>query len=816
MDFRRYVIVLLTALVLPLCGVAQEQQRQIYNQAESDYELGRIEQARALLQDNLQHFEGNLRQSAYRLLALCCMSLDEDEQARYYAEQLVRLNNYYNSADDPARFQDLVRQLKQGITTTITTASSQSESINEAPAPVTIITAEMIEELGYNCNLNQILAAYVPGMTEMTSMDEGVNLSMHGAYAMGQELILIMENGHRLNTRFDNTGPTSYSVSTEKIDHIEVLRGPASSLYGNVAVSAVVNIITKSGMSIDGVKVKYGYGSGGTHRGDLTMGTKFMDADILCWASIYRSDGEVRRLGEGEGYLAASLHPVSEYGDTRLEYFLTDKMYVDGYKDRPAYDVGLTFKLRGFDLMFSRKSFKKVQQLTMSNGGYDYDRYYSVGGIKPGKGTEETHVEAGYTRMLRNVWLKGSLYSDWYTISSYDVEYDSLIRTGPRYDPETFEDITDEEGNKIYVTERMRGGFTFGSYREHTIGGYVRAGGDYRIGGMRGSGLVGAQYEHFSLLSRLGFTGTDFKEVKSGHLEYDDIISAGEEGSLSFFLQDKHYLLPQLILNAGLRYDLKYRQKEGAVKSLSPRLALMYVPHDRFGLKLSYSEAFADLSFYFRYITRMIDEEAGIRPQHLSAVQLTAMGTVPGLHLSYEANLFYNRYTNLLCWETRSSDFDSGRNNGRLTNFGLEGTASYEDRRLSARFTLYWCRDIDGEKYYYNGAKEMVNGVPHLTLNLHGGWKVAEWGRHGLKVYGHAMYMGRRLVYQPTEDTDYYVGGQAAISIGAGYSYGGRLRLTVDCGNLPDTDLYVCGPNYQGAPLFQRGRTVMAAVAWTL
>ena len=99
--------------------------------------------------------------------------------------------------------------------------------------------------------LNQILTAYVPGMTEITAMKETKNLAMHGAYAQGQELILIMENRHRLNTRFNNHGSTDYAISTEKIDHIEVLRGPASSLYGNVAVSAVVNIITKNADDIN-------------------------------------------------------------------------------------------------------------------------------------------------------------------------------------------------------------------------------------------------------------------------------------------------------------------------------------------------------------------------------------------------------------------------------------------------------------------------------------------------------------------------------------------------------------------------------------
>ena len=279
---KLHLIIILIFWLSTLSVHAQENaSRQIFNQAESEFAIGRVEQAIQLLQDNLVGFDGLLKQSAYRLLALCYLSEDRTEEARYYAEQLIKLNNYYNSTDDPARFQELISQLKEGIATTITTASSQSESINEAPGPITIITSEMIEDLGNNKDLGQILAAYVPGIAKITHLNEGDNLSMHGAFSNTQELILVMENGHRLNTRYDNSSTTGYSISTEKIDHIEVLRGPASSLYGNVALSAVVNIITKSGRDVDGVKVKYGYGSFNTHKADLTVGTQFLDADIF-------------------------------------------------------------------------------------------------------------------------------------------------------------------------------------------------------------------------------------------------------------------------------------------------------------------------------------------------------------------------------------------------------------------------------------------------------------------------------------------------------------------------------------------------------
>ena len=262
MNRRRSLSIVVALLLAVLTVSAQDDSpRQMLEQAEEAYQIGRILEAKKLAEDCVKRLDNAQRLSGYRLLSLCCLALDQQDDARRYAELVLEENPYYTpTIDYPPRFVDMINDIKQGLTTTISTASNQSESVNEAPVPITIITAEMIEELGYNKNLNQILAAYVPGMAELasTSIRPGENLAMHGAYAYGQELILIMENGHRLNNHTTNIGTTGYSISLEKIDHIEVLRGPASSLYGNVALSAVVNIITKSGRDINGIKARYG------------------------------------------------------------------------------------------------------------------------------------------------------------------------------------------------------------------------------------------------------------------------------------------------------------------------------------------------------------------------------------------------------------------------------------------------------------------------------------------------------------------------------------------------------------------------------
>lgn len=784
--------------------------RQIYEQAEAEYQIGRIQVAKNMLEGCVHSLSSSNRLSGYRLLSLCCLALDDFEGARMYAELVLQENPYYTpTIDYPPRFIDLINEIKQGAT--ITTASSQSESVNEAPVPITIITAEMIEELGYNKNLNQILAAYVPGMTEVVAYDPGENLAMHGAYANDQELILIMENGHRLNNRVKNLGVTGYSISTEKIDHIEVLRGPASSLYGNVALSAVVNIITKSGRNINGGKVRYGYGSYTTHKADFLMGTQFMDADITAWASLYNSDGQIRHFGDGDGYYADLLNPYYDFGFMKKTYGGPDRIYVGSYRGTPSYDFGITFKLKGLNLMFSRKNTKKLYQIS-SDSGYDYSLYPTINGIKPGYGTEETHAELAYLRQLGRISLNASLYGDWYSISEYEVSHDYLMTESPAYDDEG-NDVYDANGQQVIDTVKIVGESSYQNYKETALGGLVKLVTDYRLGTMKGSLLIGSQYEHFSLHSRLFFTGKDFEKIDFGRFNYKDAINMGKEDNLSFFLQDKHHLLPELIMNVGLRYDLKFRKGDN-LRALSPRLALMYVPNDRFTLKLSYSEAFADLAFFYRYL---FDDIYETNPLRLSSFQVSAMGRIVPLHLDYEVNVFYNKYTNLMRWNTRYEDYQDEnaiKNQGNLRNMGVEATARYAHQHFSGYLSAYYCHDISSEYYYYNKNEKKVAGVPHFTLNLHGAYKLLQTANHKLKFYGHASYEGRKLNYTNKEANDFYVDGTMLFDLGMKYGYRNHLQLSLDCENILNTDRYLCGSNLRKQPMFQRGRMLMASISY--
>ena len=394
---KRYwcIILVVCMMLMPLIVSAQEKQnqRQVYEKAEEAYQIGQLDQAIDLLEDHLNDFSGNLRQSALRLVSICYLAQDDKESSEKYARLLLSINPYYTSVQDPIRFEDMIALLKSGRSSTVTTASSQAESINEAPVPVTVITREMIDQLSNNKSI-------------------GSNAAMHGVYTTSQEKILVMENGHRLNLRATNNGKLDYTISTEKIDHIEILRGPASSLYGNVALTAVVNIITKKGREINGVKGKYGYGSYGTHRADFIAGTTLLDADVMAWASIYTSQGKKVDIPKGSDY---SMTPRDGYA------------YVGGYADKPSFDIGFTIKLKDFNFMFNMKNGKQIPQYAWYGKTYDYDAYRSLDGNKPGYSINEKHVELSYTKGLGKVNFNISAYGDWFNVQDYQpVSDDSM------------------------------------------------------------------------------------------------------------------------------------------------------------------------------------------------------------------------------------------------------------------------------------------------------------------------------------------------------------------------------------------------------
>ena len=164
--------VYLLLLLLPCAAIGQENSdlRQRYLQAEAEYGIGHFDASIGLLEEQIGNFRGTLKESAYRLLALCYLNKDNMPEAERYISLLLKEDPYYNvTIHDPLRFADIVERFKKGGNATITTASQQAESIDEAPVPVTVITEQMIQDSGAK-TLAELLTLYVPGSKLTTGL----------------------------------------------------------------------------------------------------------------------------------------------------------------------------------------------------------------------------------------------------------------------------------------------------------------------------------------------------------------------------------------------------------------------------------------------------------------------------------------------------------------------------------------------------------------------------------------------------------------------------------------------------------------------
>ena len=128
----------------------------------------------------------------------------------------------------------------------VVTASRSEHSLADAPASVSVITAEQIKARGAG-NLLEALRG-VPGLSLNGRQVGGrKTLSIRGAE---DRHTLVLIDGRRISSTDDTIGHSDYQygwVAMEQIERIEVVRGPMSALYGSEAVGGVINIITRKG-----------------------------------------------------------------------------------------------------------------------------------------------------------------------------------------------------------------------------------------------------------------------------------------------------------------------------------------------------------------------------------------------------------------------------------------------------------------------------------------------------------------------------------------------------------------------------------------
>lgn len=148
----------------------------------------------------------------------------------------------------------------------VVTATRQSQRANEAIAEVTIIERQDIEQVGPAATLGELLgrtAGVEFGRSGGRGADESVFIRGTNS---GHALILL--DGMRVSSA--TTGATALQmIPLAQIERIEVLRGPASALYGSDAIGGVIQIFTKAPGDAPRLSAQVGAGSASTYETSL-------------------------------------------------------------------------------------------------------------------------------------------------------------------------------------------------------------------------------------------------------------------------------------------------------------------------------------------------------------------------------------------------------------------------------------------------------------------------------------------------------------------------------------------------------------------
>ncbi|MCG8698054.1 MAG: TonB-dependent receptor [Bacteroidales bacterium] len=172
--------------------------------------------------------------------------------------------------------------LEEMVNSEVVSASKTSLKLSEAPAIIDIITAQQLQQYGYR-NVGDALEL-IPGLfvtNDLVSHNVSIR-GINGGRNSSSRTIKIMIDGHAVS--FKSTSENFIAqelIPLSLIKQIEIIRGPASTLYGANAFLGVVNIITKNGEDMSGVNVSVGTGTSIMGHGELSGGFKKNSIEMI-------------------------------------------------------------------------------------------------------------------------------------------------------------------------------------------------------------------------------------------------------------------------------------------------------------------------------------------------------------------------------------------------------------------------------------------------------------------------------------------------------------------------------------------------------
>lgn len=210
----------------------------------------------------------------------------------------------------------------ESIHSIVVTASRTATAIEETPQRVEVISAADLQR------------SVVLDLTDALKKNSGVDVIQYNGMLSGVGIRGFRPETSGINTHslvlIDGRPAGTTNLATLLLDNvarIEVLKGPASSLYGASAMGGVVNVVTKRSEGAIAVTVRAGAGSFDTYEVGGNAGGSLTPALSFDLAAKHYDRGDDYRMGNG------LTRPFTQYGydnaTLRVGYKLSDRWRFD-------------------------------------------------------------------------------------------------------------------------------------------------------------------------------------------------------------------------------------------------------------------------------------------------------------------------------------------------------------------------------------------------------------------------------------------------------------------------------------------------------
>lgn len=562
---------------------------------------------------------------------------------------------------------DYIDKSKTGYSDRVMSASRSQKKIDDIPVTVYIITKEEIQRNNW-VTLVDVLK-HAPGIrvSQPGSGEEGETFMMRGL--LGNDYAKFLVNNIPVSPSVVSGMPLGAQLPIRQAERIEIIYGPAASIYGADATCGVVNIVTKELEQSNYSDASIVYGTNEYHYLNFTVGGKAGKNKNVLRYTLYGSSYQFLDMNVKDGYESIydpfsyykERHAVFNFGNGPVEAEnITAQMlltrgvtpktiyphYYSGSINAPTIEkigqssnsMGLDLKIRNFGFSFQRMA----RQAFSSIGRTSYLFNYNDPNLYIGEVINRFNLD--YQKKFDKLSINSSLSYNRYRMdnnSSHGITYDAQYTRTFKY--AASDDLASDFSATYSPSEHIE----------------ILAGCTYQCSG--GLPETNDRYSRFNI--------DDYKAFSTNALPEDSVF--GNFGLNPIFIQNIS-VFGQTHLNYGnWNFVLGFRQDHNTKygNSSNPRLAVMYKISPNFSLRGSYGEAFKAPSPTTMYrssayqiaagskkIAYVFIPNANLKPEKMKSYEL-GLKYAKGKY-SFDFCAYYNILSNLIIYGIETEPLD--------------------------------------------------------------------------------------------------------------------------------------------------------------